>query len=93
MGLLKVRAAGSFMILFYDTVLGRSHKYFYALPYPSAYHYHEKLVTFPWAVKQSNEGDSSVVSMDAINRARPIVALFIGSVKTYNSVSNKLRCA
>jgi xyloglucan galactosyltransferase MUR3 len=56
-------------------IYGRNKKRWYALPYPSSYHYWEGLKSEPWRPR----GD------------RHTLAIFIGSVHTSNAVSNHLR--
>ncbi|CAK9250377.1 unnamed protein product [Sphagnum jensenii] len=56
---------------------GRSRKYWYATPYPSSYHWHEDIKTLPWLRRPLDE--------------RPLLALIIGSVKTSQANSNRLR--
>lgn len=60
-------------------ISGRTHKYWYAVPYPSSFHWHEGIKALPWAV-----------SPEIVAR-RDVLALFIGSVKTMNVNSNSLR--
>jgi hypothetical protein len=60
-------------------ISGRSHKYWYAVPYPSSFHWWEGIKELPWEV-------------NSITTARrDILSLFIGSVKTWNANSNSLR--
>ena len=56
-------------------IKGRSRKYWYAAPYPSSFHWHEKIKTLPWA----EDG------------LRHLLVLFIGSLKTSQPNSNTLR--
>ena len=57
------------------SIKGRSRKYWYAVPYPSSFHWHENIKTLPWEV----DGE------------RHLLALFIGSLKTSQPNSNHLR--
>jgi hypothetical protein len=60
-------------------ISGRSHKYWYAVPYPSSFHWWQGIKELPWEV-------------NAVTTARrDILSLFIGSVKTMNVNSNSLR--
>ena len=56
----------------------KSKKYWYAVPYPSAFHYYEGVETLPWS-RKSWLG------------ARQYLSLFIGSVETSTPKSNILR--
>jgi hypothetical protein len=58
-------------------IKGRSRKYWYAVPYPSSFHYYDGIKTLPWIQNKS--------------KPRNIFALFIGSVKTSQPNSNVLR--
>lgn len=60
-------------------ISGRSNKYWYAVPYPSSFHWWEGIKTLPW-----------IVNNETVAR-RDILSLFIGSVKTWNINSNALR--
>jgi xyloglucan galactosyltransferase MUR3 len=60
-------------------ISGRSLKYWYAVPYPSSFHWYEGLKERPWSVRKETERD--------------ILAIFIGSVKTETPSSNALRRA
>lgn len=60
-----------------STPYHRTRKYWYAVPYPSSFHWWEGIKVLPW--KQDN------------NFQRDILSLFIGSVKTSNTNSNVLR--
>jgi hypothetical protein len=57
-------------------IAGRTHKYWYSIPYPSSYHWWEHMIDKPWAMNST---------------PRPTLTIFIGSVKTLNSASNSLR--
>jgi hypothetical protein len=50
------------------------------VPYPSAFHWHEEIATLPWAVQP----DPS---------ARPVLAFFMGSLKTASAAANGFRRA
>lgn len=63
----------------YTAISGRSHKYWYAVPYPSSFHWWEGIKELPWQVNT------------VTTARRDILALFIGSVKTMNVNSNSLR--
>eukprot|EP00605_Chrysophyceae_sp_TOSAG23-4_P001011 GSChrysophyteH1.ASY1.ANO1.1112.1 assembled CDS len=56
-------------------IKGRSRKYWYAVPYPSSFHWYEGIKKLPWEV----DGE------------RNLLALFIGSLKTSQPNSNVLR--
>ena len=56
---------------------GRSRKYWYAVPYPSSYHWCEGIKEYPWQVQTPG--------------GRDITAIFIGSVKTKTPKSTQLR--
>jgi hypothetical protein len=56
---------------------GRSRKYWYAVPYPSSFHWCEGIKEYPWQVKPAS--------------ARDITAIFIGSIKTKTPKSTQLR--
>jgi xyloglucan galactosyltransferase MUR3 len=58
---------------------GRSLKHWYAVPYPSSFHWYEGLKQRPWLPRRLEE--------------RNIVAIFIGSIKTATPSSNALRRA
>ena len=60
-------------------ISGRTHKYWYAAPYPSSFHWWEGIKELPWTVSP------------VTTARRDILALFIGSVKTMNVNSNSLR--
>ncbi len=60
-------------------ISGRSKKYWYAVPYPSSFHWHSAIKQLPW--------DAS----DTSTQQRHILSLFIGSVRTSNTNSNFLR--
>jgi hypothetical protein len=60
-------------------ISGRSRKYWYAVPYPSSFHWWEGIKVLPWEVTAESTA------------RRDILSLFIGSVKTYNPNSNSLR--
>jgi hypothetical protein len=63
---------------------GRHRKYWYAVPYPSSFHWWEGIQTLPWALPPADTSASAAP-------ARSIRAFFIGSVKTSNPNSNALR--
>lgn len=56
---------------------GRSRKYWYAVPYPSSFHWCEGIKEYPWQVQAPD--------------ARDITAIFIGSIKTKTPKSTQLR--
>ena len=56
-------------------IKGRTRKHWYAAPYPSSFHWYEGIKRLPW------EEDGP----------RPLLALFIGSLKTSQPNSNTLR--
>lgn len=60
-------------------IAGRTHKYWYAVPYPSSFHWWEGIKRPPWHVQPLAD--------------RGILAIFIGSVKTSTANSNALRRA
>ena len=63
---------------------GRTRKKWFAVPYPSSYHWHENIKQLPWLPQ---DGFNSL----QISNNRPILALFIGSVKPSQASSKKLR--
>lgn len=62
----------------------KSRKWWYAVPYPSSFHWHEGIKTLPW--KQA----SPAIASD-IETHRPYLAIFIGSVDTSTPRSNVVR--
>lgn len=66
-----------------STPYHRSRKYWYSVPYPSSFHWHENIQHLPWTV---NSNYATQVS-----QRNDILALFIGSTKTVNAKSNILR--
>ena len=60
-------------------IKGRTNKYWYAVPYPSSFHWWDGIQVKPW-----------VVTPDSHER-RKILSIFIGSVKTAAANSNLLR--
>ena len=56
-------------------IKGRTRKHWYAAPYPSSFHWHEHIKRLPW----EEDGE------------RHLTALFIGSLKTSQPNSNRLR--
>jgi len=60
-------------------IAGRSKKYWYSVPYPSSIHWHEGLVDAPWQARLPT------------HPTRPVLAMFIGSLKTKTAQSNALR--
>ena len=56
---------------------GRSRKYWYAVPYPSSFHWCEGIKEYPWSVRPVG--------------SRDIIAIFIGSIKTKTPKSTQLR--
>jgi hypothetical protein len=61
----------------------KSRKWWYAVPYPSSFHWHEDIKTLPW--KQ----EAGAVISPFVNR--PYLAIFIGSVDTSTPRSNVVR--
>lgn len=61
-----------------STLYHRSRKYWYAVPYPSSYHWYEGIPELPWSVS---------------HQSRDILCLFIGSVQTKNIAANAVRRA
>ena len=59
-------------------VCRRTNKHYYAAPYPSSFHYNEKITDTPWIRKPTDP-------------KRDLLAMFIGSVKTSQAKSNHLR--
>ena len=59
-------------------IKGRTRKHWYAVPYPSSFHWHEGIKSAPWELGKSSP-------------TRDILALFIGSVRTSQPNSNSLR--
>ena len=57
---------------------GRTKKLWYAVPYPSSYHWWEGIRDRPWRVNRNPN-------------SRNILAIFIGSVRTMNANANALR--
>jgi len=62
-----------------STMYHRSKKYWFTVPYPSSFHYHEDIVTLPWSKEQQQK--------------RSIFVLFMGSIRTLNIASNAFRKA
>jgi hypothetical protein len=60
-------------------IKGRTRKYWYGAPYPSSFHWHDKIKHLPWERKATESTD------------RPLLALFIGSLRTSQPNSNNLR--
>lgn len=62
---------------------GRTRKHYYAMPYPSSFHWHEGIKTLPWTLPTAANRD--------VVPQRDIVAFFIGSIKTAQPTSRALR--
>lgn len=58
--------------------IGRTRKHWYAVPYPSSFHWHERIQQLPWLHHDQSP-------------PRSILALLIGSVRTSQPTSNALR--
>ncbi len=81
----------------------KSRKWWYAVPYPSSYHWHEGIQELPWkapSYQYSNQypySDSHTISKavvaaeEEIHRHRPYLTIFIGSVDTSTPRSNVVR--
>ena len=63
-----------------STPYHRSRKFWYSVPYPSSFHWWTGIKDIPW-----------VAGNNIVPVIRPLVALFIGSIKTANTNSNVLR--
>jgi len=59
-------------------IKGRTRKHWYAVPYPSSFHWYEGIKTLPWELTSRSP-------------KRDILALFIGSLRTSQPNSNSLR--
>lgn len=59
-------------------IKGRTRKHWYAVPYPSSFHWHQGITNVPWELTSSSP-------------ERTILALFIGSLRTSQPNSNSLR--
>ena len=58
-----------------STLYHRTRKYWISVPYPSAFHFHENIITLPWSITPH----------------RDILSFFIGSTFTQNVDSNAFR--
>jgi hypothetical protein len=70
----------------FTAIKGRTRKYWYGAPYPSSFHWHEKIKTLPWEPKSERE-----LAQSKSGKERPLLALFIGSLRTSQPNSNTLR--
>jgi hypothetical protein len=61
----------------------KSRKWWYAVPYPSSFHWHSQIQTLPWT--------QDARSVSEIHQARPYLSIFIGSVETSTPRSNMCR--
>lgn len=61
----------------HTAIKGRTRKHWHAAPYPSSFHWHEKIEELPWAAQYA--------------KYRDITVLVIGSVRTSQPTSNNLR--
>ncbi len=67
-------------------IKGRTRKYWYGAPYPSSFHWHKDIKTLPWEPKTARE-----IASSKSGKERPLLALFIGSLRTSQPNSNSLR--
>ena len=72
---------------------GRTRKHWYAVPYPSSFHWHERIIQLPWLNTNSRDVKPSSGQWEMLPRMnqRYILSLFIGSTAPSQPSSKRLR--